>query len=366
MIPTPRTARFIRAYLRNGAGPFREEEVRIAVGGEAREATLYLPLRRRPSPAWVVLHGLTVPGRHHLAMGRFVRSLAASGAVVLVPDIPAWRRLRVDESSTRDTLLGAAEYLAGRPEARPGGVGAVGFSFGATQALIALAEPRVRAAVKALVGFGGYADLGREVRYLFTGEHEWDGVAFRGAPDPYGLWIMAGNYLTRVPGYEGMGAVAEAALALALESGRRGTWAWEPEYDPLKAAVRERLSPEEREVWEMVAPPAGRTAVEVRPDALELVERFATTMARDPFLDPRPHLGATDARVVLSHGRADRLIPFTETLRLRAWAPEDADVSAVVTGLLAHSGHAGWMHPIARAREAGVFIRLLNRALALV
>jgi hypothetical protein len=37
-----------------------------------------------------------------------------------------------------------------------------------------------------------------------------------------------------------------------------------------------------------------------------------------------------------------------------------------ITGLFAHSSHAGWMHPMDRVREAGVFIRLLNAALAAV
>jgi dienelactone hydrolase len=114
MIPTLRTARFLRAYLAGGAGPFRQEEVRIEAADDAREATLYLPRRRGPAPGWVVLHGMTVPGRRHLAMSRFVRSLAASGAAVLVPDVPAWRELRVDTGAARETLA------AGRAISRRG------------------------------------------------------------------------------------------------------------------------------------------------------------------------------------------------------------------------------------------------------
>ena len=74
MIPSLRTARFLRAYLRGGDGPVTEQETHLEVNGERREATLYLPHRPRPAPGWVVLHGLTVPGRHHKAMKRFVRS----------------------------------------------------------------------------------------------------------------------------------------------------------------------------------------------------------------------------------------------------------------------------------------------------
>lgn len=364
MIPSPRTGRFLRAYLAGGAGAFGEEEVRIECGGEAREATLYLPRRRGSAPGWVVLHGMTIPGRRHLAMSRFVRSLAASGAAVLVPDIPAWRELRVDTGAARETLEAGARFLAGRAEVRPGGVGAVGFSFGATQALIAAAE--LPGEVRAVVGFGGYCDLPRMVRCLFTGRHEWDGVHHRLDPDPYGRWILAGNFLTRVAGLEGMEPVARGALALALESGRRGAWAWEAEYDPFKAGVRRGLSPAQREVWDAVAPMSALPPADT-PFVRTLADGLADAIRRAaPELDPYGRLDGLRGRAVLSHGRADRLIPWTETLRLRALLPSSLDASATITGLFAHSAHAGWMHPLERAREAAKFVRLLNRALAAV
>lgn len=365
MIPSVRTARFLRAYLAGGAGRFREEEVRLEVAGEAREATLYLPERRGPAPGWVVLHGMTIPGRRHLAMSRFVRSLAASGAAVLVPDVPAWRALRVDSAAARDTLAAGACFLAERPEVRPGGVGAVGFSFGATQALIAAAEPALRERIRAVVAFGGYCDLQRMVRCLFTGEHEWEGAGHRLDPDPYGRWILAGNFLPRVPGMEDMERVARHARELALESGRRGTWAWEAEYDAFKAGVRATLTPREREVWDAVAPPAGPPVD--TPFARELAGALADAIRRTaPELDPRSRLDSLGGRIVLSHGRADRLIPWTETPRLAALLPPAADVSVTITGLFAHSAHAGWMHPLERAREAARFVRLLDDALGAV
>ena len=62
---TPRTARFLAAFVRGGAGPVRQVETTIMVGGEPREATVFLPERAGRMPGWVVLHGLTVPGRRH-------------------------------------------------------------------------------------------------------------------------------------------------------------------------------------------------------------------------------------------------------------------------------------------------------------
>lgn len=366
MIPTLRTARFLRAYLRGGAGPVREEETTVPIGGEQREATLYLPTRRGPAPGWVVLHGLTVPGRHHLAMTRFVRSLAATGAAVLVPDVPAWRALRLDVDAARTTLADASHWLAARPEVRPGGVGTIGFSFGATQALMAAADPAVQRDVRAVVGFGGYCDPQRMLRCMFTGEHEWRGERFRLDPDPYGRWMIVGNYLTLVEGYDGMEAVARGALELAVEAGRVGAMAWEPVYDPTKARIRAGLSPAERELWDVVAPPAGAPPGDMAL-ARAVAAAFGVAAAEKvPGLDPRPHLPNVRGRVVLSHGRADRLIPYTETLRLQTLLPSAARPSVTITGLFAHSSHGPWMRPLDRAREAGLFVRLLNDALAAV
>ncbi len=366
-LPTRRTARFLRTWLRSGRGPIRAEEVTIRVAGEPREATLYLPEGGGRAPGWVVLHGRTVPGRHHEGMMRFVRSLAGSGAAVLVPDVPPWRELRLDVEAARETLADAALHLAERPEVRPGGVGTVGFSFGATQALMAAADPRAQGAIRAVVGFGGYADLGRMLRALFTGEHEWKGERYRMDPDPYGRWIIVGNYITLLPGYEGMTALAKESLALALEAGRRRSWAWEAEYDPLKAEIRARLSPEEQRVWDVIAAPAQVQASRLD-DARELAEGFtAAALEHDPGLDPRPHLPAlAGTRIVLSHGRTDRLIPFTETLRLETLLPPGAEVSTTITGLFAHSAGAGWLHPVDQVRETMTFVRLLNGALGAV
>jgi len=366
MIPTLRTARFLRAYLKDAASSVREEETFVEVDGERREATLYLPDRPHPAPGWVVLHGLTVPGRHHRAMKRFVRSLAASGAAVLVPDVPAWRELTLDLQAARRTIAAGARHLAGLPEVRPGGVGAVGFSFGATQALMAAADPEVQRDLRAVVSFGAYCDVARMVRCTFTGEHEWEGETHAMEPDPYGRWILAGNFLTDVPGMEGMEDVRAGAHALALEAGRRGVMAWDAEYDAMKREIRDGLSPDGREVWDLLAPPSGTLPADMDA-ARSLADAMGQAMlARFPDLDPRPHLGGVRGRIILSHGRADRLIPWTESLRLQALMPPTAGVATTITGLFAHSAHAGWMHPLDRVREAGLFVRLLNDALSAV
>jgi pimeloyl-ACP methyl ester carboxylesterase len=296
-------------------------------------------------------------------MTRFVRSLAASGAVVLVPDVPSWRGLRLDIDAARETLAAGALHLAGHARVQAGGVGVIGFSFGATQALMAATDPRLTDALRAVVGFGGYCSVERMIRAVFAGEHEWEGTEYRLDPDPYGRWILAGNYLTLVPGCEHMHAVRDAALALAVEAGHKGAYAWEPAYDPMKAEVRARLAPDEQAIWDILAPPSGAQVRDLEA-ARRLADAFTTgAMHQDPRVDPRPLLPALRGRITLTHGRADRLIPFTETLRLCSLIPAHVDASCTVTGLFAHSAGATGIHPLAWARETLTFVRLLNRAL---
>ena len=361
-----RAARFLRGYLRPHHVAVREEEVTFSVQGEMREATLYLPRGGGTGPGWVVLHGLTVPGRRHPALLRFVRALAASGAVVFVPDVPPWRALRIDTRAAGETIAAAVHHLAARPEVRPGGVGVTGFSFGATQALMAAADPSLHGELRSVVGFGGYCDLPRMVRSLMTGEHEWKGQTEQLDPDPYGRWIIVGNYVTRVPGYEGMTEVARLALELAVEAGRVGKYAGWADYDALKARMRATLSPPEQEVWDVIAPPAGHT-----PPDLERARRMAGDFAAaalsvDPGLDPQPRLADVRARVVLAHGHEDRLIPYTESLRLFEKLAPHADVSVTITRLFAHSTHGTGSGAMHYAREGWRFFRLLDRALGAV
>lgn len=357
-----RAGRFLRSYFRPGALRLRHEEITFDVDGAEREATLYTPPGGGPHPGWVVLHGLTVPGRRHRSLLRFAQALASTGAAVLVPDIPSWRALQLDTAAADSTLIAAARDLAGRRGVAEGGVGVVGFSFGATRALVATSTGELRGTVRATVGFGGYCDLGRMLQSLMTGEHEWGGTRYRLEPDPYGRWIVVANYLTRVPRYAAMEAVSHGALRLALEAGTRGWFAGDAELDGVKAEIRATLSPDERRVWDLVAPPS-TDPVERTPEAADLAREFTeAALAFDPRLDPRPYLSEVRGRVVLAHGRTDRLIPFTESLRLHAALPAAADSSVTITRLFAHSTGGDRMGPAETLGEGVRFLRLIDRA----
>jgi dienelactone hydrolase len=364
----PWTHRFLREYLRSDPAAVIVEEITYRRGAALLPARLYRPPNaRKPLPGWAVLHGLTRNGRKHRGLDRLARSYAAAGNAVFVPDVPEWRELRVAPGMATLTIRAAVHALGQRPEVRPGHIGLLAFSFGATQAILAGTDPEVAELLQAIVAWGGYADVHATIRFALTGAHEYDGRRTAMEPDPYGCWVFAANYLTAVPGHEADGAVAAALHELAAEAGERGHYAWEPIYDESKLRLRARLPEHQRELFDYLAPPTHRPRRD-EPRARDLAERLAAAALRsDPELDPVARLPLLRVPVLLAHGRDDRVIPFPESLRLARLLPAQYCRGCIVTGLFAHSGGTlKGMGALTRAREAARFLGLLHRILNLV
>lgn len=362
------TFRFLRQYLRPRPDSVRAVETRYARAGAGMlPATLYLPARRRGAlAAWVVLHGLTATGRNHPSLRPFAGALAASGAAVLVPEVPEWIGLRVAPEVTGATIAGAAAALAERREVDPGRIGVMGFSFGATQALVAATDAEVGGGIRAIAAWGGYCDLDALFLFGLTGEHELDGRRYRLDPDPYGRWIMMANYVTRIPGLEGYDELASALHELALESGRKGLIASHAVYDPLRRELGAKLPRDQRRIFDMAAPLSGRAPAE-----MDVARELAPELARaarsaDPLLDPSAHLPLVRVTTRIAHGRGDRLVPFTEAFRLQRALPGEICRGCTVTSLYGHSGAEDALGAASRAGEAVRFARLLTDILGLL
>jgi len=365
-----RTFRYIRSWL-TGRHDLVTGEVALDREGTEVPATFVVPRRAsRPDgarlPAWIVLHGITRPGREHAQLVRFTRALASGGCAVLIPEVPEWRRLELAPAKTLPTIVASLRALDAIDIVDETRVGLAGFSFGSPQAIAASAHPDLVGRLAGVVGFGGYCDLERTVLFQVTGHHEWAGTEERLRPDPYGRWIVAANYLTAVPGLEDCVRVADGLRWMAAAAGDRGVVAWDPLLDPVRAEVRARLvGPTERDVFGLLAPDGGGAAE--GPEAVELSHALADAARRvDPAIEPGPVLGAAPGPVHLLHGVRDHLIPYTEMLRLAALLPESALRQATITRLFAHSSQDPLPGVVEGARETVRFVRALSDLLAVV
>jgi len=331
-----RTARYARSW-KTGADVSATETV-IDRGGERVPATLLVPWRSpTPLPGWIALGGISCMGRHHPQLVRFARALASTGAAVLVPEISEWRRLELAPAAVAPTIRGCLAYLKSRPDITRSPFGLIGFSFGAPQLAIAAARGDLGDDVAGLVLFGGYCSLERTMTCLLTGEHEWDGIDYRLRPDPFGGWVVASNHLTEVPGLEDAGDVASALHKLARAASGQRVPAWDPRHDPLIRELRRGLPHKHRQPFDLFATPTTEPFGE-REERRHIAMLLARACRRaDPLLDPTCALTHVGLPTRLIHGRGDRLIPFTEGLRLHESLPLLAREAMTVTAMFNHT-----------------------------
>jgi pimeloyl-ACP methyl ester carboxylesterase len=356
---TLRTVRYIRSW--NAGAHLSVQEVEIERDGVTVAATLLGPVsRERELPAWVVLGGVTRMGRFHPQLVRFARALASTGALVLIPEIPEWRSLKVSPGVALPTIRGCIDLLGKRKEARRGKIGLAGFSFGAPQVAIAASNEDVAEHVAGIVLFGGYCSLERTVVCQLTGDHEWEGVGYELNPDPYGRWVMASLHLTDMPGHEDAGDVSAALHRLAAAASDLRIPAWDPRHDPLIVELRLALPPRRRPLFDLFATPSNQARPE-REECLAMALSLTQACRRvEPLLEPGPHLARVRVPTRLFHGRGDRLMPFTESMRLSRRLPAAARGGLTVTGLFGHSADQRPSSLIDRVREKAAFLASLR------
>jgi len=364
-----RAVRFARAWVAGPAGLI-EDEIALERGDRTVPATLVRP--RPPSgrpvgrlPGWIVLHGITRPGRAHPQLVRFTRGLASTGAAAIVPEVPEWRELSLSPHLAAPTVRAAVAGLRISGAVRDEPVGVVGFSFGAPHAVAASGHPELSDDVAGSIAFGGYCDLERTIRFMMTGAHDWSGRAHHLRPDPYGRWIVAANYLTAAPGHEAATDVARALRRLAAQAGEAAVPSWDPCYDPLKDELRRSIAEERRTLFDLLAPHSSR---DLDPTAaLPLADELAAAARRvDPAIEPAGALASVRRQVHVLHGRRDHLIPFSEGMRLHDTLPAPTRSRLTVTGLFGHSAQDPLASLLRSVSEAPRFLRALDQALALV
>lgn len=289
-------ARFL-ADIEAGPGPSALKDATPAPTREpfavpGTEADLYRPAT--PARARIVLvPGLSEAGRRDIRLVPFAESLARVGFLVVVPDLPAARRLSADAA---DAEAVAAAVLA-LPDS-PGPAGLAAISYAAGPAFLAALRPEVAARLDFIATLGAYHDTAAMLTFLVTGAYrapEATGWRF-GAPRPEALWLFVLANAAALPDPRDVAWLRRTAEARL--SGRPGP----PEAEAGAAARAVLALAEERDP----------DAVPRRIAALPEVLRAA--LARLNLADAA--LGGLAACALLVHGTRDPVIPWTESVRL--------------------------------------------------
>ena len=351
--------RFTLAWRSPPAAP-AESEVSIPLADGLSTTGTFVRAKGSRARGWVVLHGMSPLGLAHPELRRFTRALAAAGATVLVPEIREWTKLDFSPTRAQAIIRGAVDWLHAQPGIAPGGVILMGVSFGAPQALVAASDRTLAAKLRGVVGWGGYADIEPTFRFSFTGEHEWEGAAYRQTPDPYARWVIGANCLPHAPVLDTRTVVAPALRRLANWAGERRFAAADASSDPFKAEIRRGLPPADRPLFDLFAPPVAEQPDHRASEAV-VSELVQGTRSSIPLIEPLHQIERLPLPVRLLHARADKVIPFSETLRTAAWLDSrSASLSTRLTGLFTHSGEATDERPWHRGRSSLDFLGALK------
>ncbi len=283
--------------------------------GRSYQGDLYRP--GEPALAGIVLvPGAARRGKDDPRLVALANTLARARFLVLIPEIPSLRALRV-RAADASVVADAFAHLLDRPELPAGSRAGIGaFSYAVGPAVLAALEPAIRERVDFVLGVGGYHDLHRVVTFFTTGYFRQAGQWQYLEPNRYGKWVFVlGNVerLTDSRDRQSLRRIAEHKLE-----------------DPAADVdhLRARLTTEGRAVLTLLEnhKPAFAPALIAKLPVAVRDELDALNLANKD-------LSRLLARLILLHGTDDAIIPYTESIALAAAVPAGRTSLFIIDGL---------------------------------
>jgi pimeloyl-ACP methyl ester carboxylesterase len=291
------------------------EQSAIFTFGDNVRARIYRPVGVTNAPGMVIVHGVHRLGIEEPRLVAFSRDIAASGIVVLTPELRDLADYRITPASI--AVIGeAAQQLKKITHTHV--VGVMGLSFAGGLSLLAAADPRWAGDIAYVVSIGGHDDLTRVTTFFATDDIQRpDGTMVHFPAHEYGALVLV--YAHPEDFFTGPDvAYAREAIRLHL---------WE---EPQRSdAVAAKLSPPGQAKLKLFFE---HKKDAVRSELLASIARHRDEMAA---VSPHGHVAALRAKVLLLHGTEDSVIPAVET----QWLARDADghlENALITPLLTH------------------------------
>ena len=270
-----------------------QREVTFATASGSGVADVYRIPDGRERAGILLFLGVNPAGRDDPRVVNLGQGLARSGFVVMIPwsEKMVERRLDVDAP---DDLVAGFSYLQGREDVDEERVGIVGFCVGASMALVAAEDPRIRDEVSFVNSFGGYYDIHDLLAQIGGRTSFYEGVEEPWEPSDQTRDVFTTELL------EGLGDPQERAMVEELLS--QGT-----EASPQQL---ENLSPAGRAAYHLLQ---GTTLEEARKLLETLPPAKLGLLAR---VSPSVRIGDLKAEVFIMHDREDNNVPVEESRRL--------------------------------------------------
>jgi dienelactone hydrolase len=306
-------------------------------------ADLYLPAGSGRHSAVMFFQGVVPGGRYDPRIVALAEGLARSGMVVMIP----WSDTQIEQrivTEDIDNLVRAFQYLRTVDAVDPDRVGMGGICVGASLAMVAAQDERIRDQVRFVNFFAGYYDAFDLTRAI--------GSRSRFSDDYVAPWDT--DKLTlKVFQYHLIDGVADARDRDLLI---RIFYRKEQETE----AQAQFLTPEGIAVYRLL----NGVPFEEVGGLVELLSPETTEFLR--LISPSTHIDQLKARVLIMHDRADRLVPSEESRRLAEALGDESDTyhtefSFFQKQIQVHVGDAGDVGPLDYAREAfKLFMHMYN------
>ncbi len=312
-------------------------------GGRLGSADLYVPAGSGPHGAVLFFMGVVPPDRDEERIVRLAEGLARSGMVVMIPWLDS-QQLGMVAPGDVDGLVRAFQYMLALESVDTSRAGMGGICTGASLAIVAAQDPRIVHDVKFVNSFAGYYDA-RDLFRAIGARSRFDGDSVAPwEPDRLTLRLFVAHLTA------GITDDAERSLVEGdVEIGRT-----------LSEAELGALSSEAAAVYRLAR---GVSIGEVD----SLMEQLAPgTLESLALISPSTNLERLEARVLIMHDRADRLVPSEESRRLAdALGPGSnvyyTEFSSFQKGIQVHQDGGGGVGLFGYAREATkLFMHMYN------
>jgi len=284
--------------------------------GAAIPARIYMPNDVGFAPGIVIVHGMHELGIKEPRLVNFARSLAASGFLVMTPQVPGIADYRVQAESA-DLIGTAAQSVAQQLQVPKVGVLALSFSGGL--ALLAASDPRYSHSIAWIATVGAHYDLAHVLRFFATAEAvRPDGSVEHLPPHEYGPLIVVYDEPQDFFAPQDSQTAHEAIRLLLSGDGKTSE------------ELTKTLTPAGQETMQRVY---HKQREQFAPALLAEIDKQQEQLAA---ASPAGHLKSLPMPVLLLHGSDDTVIPPTELLWLQRDIPKDQLLDALISSAITH------------------------------